>query len=263
MSRWVARATGLGVAGLMAASLAALIVVGRPTPVLSVKVSEVVPLTAQATDHQSFRMTISLSERIARGAMDLKMAGQGTGEFDLTSSLGDLEIPTTITGSSPSHLELRMVYAPGHVYTQVTTGPEAGKWIQTPAVGPFSGIGSLADPAALRTMLHSNPLVTDLGPTSVRGVPTEHYTMASPGPVGGSIRMAPIGLWVDSTGRVRRIQVSFHTLAGHSGMSLSAEVSVDLFDFGATVQNMTPPARNIVSPATSGLLPITTPGSSG
>jgi hypothetical protein len=160
---------------------------------------------------------------------------------------------------------------------------DLAKMAQAQAQGlDFSSLlgNTYGDPSQMLGYLKaaSGPLV-EIGDEDLRGVETRHgrttvdlahylktldpATRAKLGPVVdrfesmvGSMRPT-MDVWVDDAGLIRRLGMDMAmpvpTAAGGSGDALRVEMTIDLFDFGADVAIVAPPAAEVVDAASLGL----------
>jgi hypothetical protein len=273
----------IGVAGFLAAALAgcgAQSSKAAPAPPARTVLLQSIDLTAAAkTAHMSMTAVVSGAGSAsafairADGAADL-----GTGDSQLTMHLGG-----AMSGLLAGGIEVRSVG--GVAYMRVPSLPSfvaGGKeWfkIDLPKIGTGSdatlGLGSESDPTKFLAYLETvSDGVRDVGPDVVRGVETTHYhadldlTKAVDGakvppalrrkleqllaPHSSHLAPIPVDVWVDAQGLVRRIRMQLDlgsflgaAAAGHAGSAPSVTISIDLFDFGAPVHVVAPPADQV------------------
>jgi hypothetical protein len=113
--------------------------------------------------------------------------------------------------------------------------------------------GASGDPTQLLRSLQGLGKLEKKGSEDVRGVSTTHYagTIDLHKVKGGDllaritgVEKLPVEVWVDGNGLVRR-QKWTETLNGQDGEQTEMEVAMDLYDFGAPVIALVPPARDV------------------
>jgi hypothetical protein len=113
--------------------------------------------------------------------------------------------------------------------------------------------GASGDPTQLLRSLRGLGDLDKKGSEDVRGVSTTHYagTIDLDKVQGGSllsritgVDKLPVEVWVDENGFVRR-QKWTEKLNGPDGEQTDVEVAMDVYDFGAPVVALVPPARDV------------------
>jgi len=193
-----------------------------------------------------------------------------TGAMDFRGHRAGFHWRMAQPGRSPQSFDQRIDGTT--IFTRITQDP-AGRWLKTEiaAIAPGTAAGTWSngstDPAQLLDYLRgASSSIVRIGEERIRGVRTTHYRavidfdrMVRNAPAGqrkalarsleqaraAGIDSLPIEVWVDADGVVRRevVNMSFeNTLL--AGMSMS--MSIDLFDFGTTVDLAPPPAAKVV-----------------
>lgn len=219
----------------------------------------------------------SESARTASSAADaVKASLQRTTEartarLDLKATLDGFTGSQQVTGSgavdfdaqkAQAHIELMGIGVDGlvdgdNVYAKSTLfGDDAWYRLADPAsnapqAGGFSDAWArLVDPTQLfDAITAASSSMTMVGPEKVGGVDATHYTGNISVPTeqgnaaGAQSTSIPVDVWVDRDGRVAQVQSS---LSGGSGPSaLSGKVTVQLHDYGKSVDITPPPASQI------------------
>lgn len=137
------------------------------------------------------------------------------------------------------------------------------RWVQVPldaGMLPTDGFG-LGDPTVLVTELAAAGEVTEIGPDTVRGVPVTHFQvvldpvlLADLGVGADLVGSAPLDVYIDAHGLIRRVQASFGAAAGGGFGGIEGGVAVELFDFGAGDPVRVPSPGDVTSLLGSGLL---------
>jgi hypothetical protein len=244
-----------------------------------------------------------------------------TGAFDLAAKRGRLDVdlshlPTTLKGGVPGR-HLSVLIDQTTVYVQAAgLGISSPKpWIKFDAPSSQDGSFDLtqlaqAGPSQGLALLQQLGDVTVVGQDQVRGAQTTHYRAkldlgkaltafgsgGSGGLFGGTGQglnslggaMAPVDVWIDGAGRLRKMTVALDLLpllraffgvfaglasqfgqAGGTAPTLPANakalinLSFELYDFGAKVDVAPPPADQVGPPPAGFKLPsISLPGTS-
>lgn len=204
--------------------------------------------------------------------MDMNVAGHsitatGSGAFDYAHEIGDVLMVIPQIG------QMRMLMVPGVFYLQLgglmaQAMPAGTSWVKVDLseIGKLSGVDlqGLMDQAQQQNPVDNLKVLAQagdvhkVGPATVRGVPTTHYTgHISISDVAGFYKGAlsqqlssidkkignqPIGVdvWLDDQGLPRRMGENFSV----DGMTM--RLTMDLYDFGTPVQVAPPPANQVV-----------------
>jgi hypothetical protein len=177
-----------------------------------------------------------------------KTTGVAGAHFALDARITALGKPLTVSGTGEmadggrklhmrvtvpmSSAPIEAVAADGSFY--VRGGPvdafANGKWVRVKADDRSFNLGE-ADPTKLLDYLRSTSKVRKVGTATIRGVATTHYVAR----IKADTQRVPLDVWVDGSGLVRRLRVSWQTV----------DASVDLFDFG-DVNVDVPPSSDTV-----------------
>lgn len=273
----------IGIAGALAAVLTGCggqsVKAAPPLPARKVLLQSINLTAAAKTAHMS--MTASVSGGGAGSAFNFTAEGAtdlGTGDSELTMHVGG-----AMSSLLPGGIEMRSVGDVVYMHMPSLPSFVAGgkEWfrIDSPKLGTGSdaalGLGGESDPTKFLAYLETvSNGVRDVGPDVVRGVETTHYhadldlTKAVDGakvppalrqkldqllaPHGSHVAPIPVDVWVDAHGLVRRIRMHLDLgsflgagATGDSGPAPSVTVSVELFDFGAPVHVVAPPADQV------------------
>jgi hypothetical protein len=270
-ARWAAGALG---AALLLAGCGALSssTGGSPATTAAGTPSANPVLTAYRNTVAAKTASMSLTEDVT-GSPSGPISITGTGQVDLATGDASLSLAIPPVGSLSILLVKPVVYL--QLPASLGVSLPAGKsWVSidlnSPAVS--SALGSsyaqLSNSADLSTQELSYLQavgaggVTTVGPAIVRGVPTTEYAAtidvgslgnqgnaavrAALQKLGNSLHLSsiPIHVWIDGQGQVRQEDL---TVAATSGSTaVSADVTVQYYDFGAPVDLVAPPAGQVV-----------------
>ena len=207
-----------------------------------------------------------LSGTVDAVGQSLQMSG--TGEFDAKQRRGSMSLSMTGAGQN---IDMQMVYAypiiymgfPPELASELPTGKS---WVKMDLgkLGRQAGVdfGQLmqtaqADPSQGLEYLQGAADVQAVGDEDVRGVPTTHYrgvvdlaSLAAKNPElkpsidelvqKAGISRIPVEVWIDENEFVRRMKETLRA-AG-----VATTMSVDLYDFGSSVNVEEPPATDVV-----------------
>ena len=220
------------------------------------------------TAGQTARVAVTTTMRMP--GMSVSFTEMGVFDFAHSRGVVSMHSPVGITE----------IFLPPKTYLKIPGGvygllPHGKSWIAVDArtsggpgsalLGPFGGGGT--DPADLLASLTAiSAGVTNLGTTTIRGVPVTGYRVRID-PAKAAARLPgweragfrgfarslgrgaiPVEVWVDGQNLVRRVQVSLH-LPGGVGAPASARVvqATDFYDFGVPVRVTAPAAAQVAS----------------
>jgi len=214
---------------------------------------------------------MSLVESV-NGATGGPVTVTANGQIDFAS--GDASLSMTV----PSAGAVQLVLVKPTLYLQLPSSlgsilPAGKSWVSlnldsasTSALGSsFSQLSGSADLSS-QGLAYLQGISTDgvhtIGPDTVRGVATTEYSatidLTKAVPRGDAAAQAalqklrdstglstvPIKVWIDAQGQVRRVVVQQALTVG--GKSVTADVTIEYFDFGAPVAVAPPPADQTV-----------------
>jgi hypothetical protein len=135
-------------------------------------------------------------------------------------------------------------------------------------LGELQSLAKGSDPRETVDFLRSvSGEVSFVGTEDLRGVPTSHYfaivdwqkllqraasQAGQPGllqqlnGLGGSMQNIPVDVWVDADNRVRQMTMDFSFTSPDGQQQATASVSMELFDYGTSVNVEAPPAAQVV-----------------
>ena len=180
----------------------------------------------------------------------------GEGDFQNAPTLGRMTTVATVAGRT---VTVQEVLAGTRIYlTSDTFRAElpAGKtWMSIDLQKALKTLGmdfgSLASqsPTDALANLRKSGSVTTVGPQTLDGVATTHYTaVVDPGRVdklqkalGMTVTYAPVDVWIDAAGLVRRLHTSY-TQSGSSVLPASTlEMTMSFSNYGEALQVAVPP----------------------
>jgi hypothetical protein len=226
--------------------------------------------TGSGTVHAELTATVNGSPSFGSdsGQSQVNTTVSMVGDFDLADRDASMSITIPpIDGSQATAAQLRLIGQTAYVQAPGLASVTGGKpWISLDAKSfqralgsdtsnPFSGVVS-GDPTKILALLaEAGVPVTEVGPSSVDGVPTTEYqaTVDLAGAAGASAGSAlgsqiahslglgsiPVSVWIDDQGRVRKLTTDFSVLGVH------LDVSMNLSRFGEPVTVSPPPADQV------------------
>jgi hypothetical protein len=226
------------------------------------------------------------------GPMAFTMTGEGAMDFETGNSRFTMNVGGGAASLLPGGIEARVVDGVMYMKMPPIFGFGGDKWYSIKTRGLAGGVGSgglgnlgSSDPASYLSALGNvSDDAKDLGPATVRGTQTEHYsatvdfgkTLDNPEIPKGlrekakglfgklSAIKVPVDVFVDRDGRVRRMSMTIDMndiigamgasgASGLSGVTLpTMTATIDLHDFGAPVSVVAPPADQVVEFPTAG-----------
>lgn len=227
---------------------------------------------------------MTLSVQVSANALPSPFTMSGTGFFNYRTHEGMLSfdlagLPAAATANLPGgtlHMEELFKSSTVYVGSPLFAGklPGGAKWmkIDISRVGQAFGFdvqqlaGGQTNPAQfLEYLKASGGGVTAVGHDTIRGVPTTHYrgvidlnklADVLPAASRDQARAAlaklvtqtgssgiPVDVWVDSHKLVRRMRMALGVSTG--GQQAQVQLSIDLFDFGATTTVAAPPQGEV------------------
>ncbi len=194
-----------------------------------------------------------------------------TGVFDFAQSRGMVSLRNPVGMTEIFLPPKTYIKIPGgaggplrHGKSWIAVDAGASGWPGSSLLGPLGGGTDPADLLASLTAISAT--VTNLGTTTVRGVPVTGYRVTID-PAKAAARLPrweragfqsfarslgpgaiPVGVWVDGQNLVRRVQLSLH-LPGGMGAPAGARFvqAADFYDFGVPVRVSPPPAAEVAS----------------
>jgi hypothetical protein len=205
---------------------------------------------------------------------DFAVAGQGltatgSGVFNGKQQSGQLKMKLVAGGRQvpvDSIANGNVLYLRSPAFAQATTQDK--QWVKLNLSALSNGQGSTdlsgildaaPSPTNALAYLQGSSTVKKVGPESVGGVPTTHYTVSANldraaehasgstrdtvrGVIAKSgVRSLPLDVWLDGNGYIRKVR--YNELAGRRQ---AAEVTMRLHDFGAPVTINAPPNDSVV-----------------
>ncbi len=201
----------------------------------------------------------------------------GSGAFDYTTHDGSFSLNVSSLASSLGTGTLNVVVAGGTAYVQLPPSLPSvgGKWVAESS-SSLSGSGNVlggsapGDPSELLSALQAaGAQVTNLGATQIGGTDVTEYlvnvdlsklaSVAGSGVSAQDVQSAeqalgsstlPMHVWIDGSGRVRRLSMSFTVNPSSSGASTGgpgrADIVFDITHYGVPVQVTPPPASEVI-----------------
>lgn len=201
----------------------------------------------QTSEHMTMTATITSGTQT--------VTATGSGDFQNDPNLGEL----TMTASGAGHaMTIHEVMQETSVYmnSNLFTGqlPDGKTWLKIDYGKTMSSLGlstsalTSSSPADMLQRLQASGKVTTDGPATVGGVATTHYTaILDPGRAAkiakalkAKVDYGPVEVWVDSQGRVRRMQMSWLQEAGVTPEQ-TFSMTMTLSDYGEPVKVVVPP----------------------
>jgi len=254
-------------AALVAAVVAAVVLGGGPGATSRhVPATTAVVFSAASTTEAARTADISVSVTTASATV----SGQGAANLANGDSVFTVDLPASLG-------QIQVLTTGGTAYVQVPnalTSLTGGKPWASVTTGSVGAPGSVSfDASQLLDSLRSiaGPVTVVGTGDTVHGDPTTHYRAtidlsrlaanapAALGLLNGN-RSVPVDVWVDASGRLRRLTASFDA-SGTRGASLgTVQVTAELWDFGTDVHVTAPPADQVADgtsllPAAQRLLP--------
>jgi hypothetical protein len=211
--------------------------------------------------------TGSLEADFAVSAQGLSGKGSGvfnnkqrSGQLKMTLNANGRQIPvdTVVTGD--------VVYLRSPAFAQATTQDKQWVKLDLAALGSRQGSTDLSGildasptPSNALAYLQGSSTVSKVGPESVEGVKTTHYTVSADldravehasgatrdavqGVISQSgVKNLPLDVWLDGNGYIRKVSYD-----EHAGRRQAAKVTMELHDFGAPVAITAPPSDSVV-----------------
>ncbi|MGH2756241.1 MAG: hypothetical protein ACRDI3_00455 [Actinomycetota bacterium] len=221
----------------------------------------------------------------ARSVMSstIKIQGQeirsrGEGEIDFEAQRGRMSMEMSggpgaaAFGTTELIFDGLVIYMKSPAFSQIPGGKE---WVSMDlaAMGDQMGFDMSAlqqlgqnDPTASLYYLRGAKEVKEIGEEEVRGEPTTHYEATinfddaiakSPEDIQASLRSTldqmkawmgkdemVFDVWLDGDGRMRRQQMTFDYVSGPAA-GTSADITIEMFDFGIPVEVSPPPASQV------------------
>jgi hypothetical protein len=209
----------------------------------------------------------SLEADFAVSAQGLSGKGSGvfnnkqrSGQLKMTLNADGRQIPfdTVVTGD--------VVYLRSPAFAQATTQDKQWVKLDLAALGSRQGSTDLSGildasptPSNALAYLQGSSTVSKVGPESVEGVKTTHYTVSADldravehasgatrdavqGVISQSgVKNLPLDVWLDGNGYIRKVSYD-----EHAGRRQAAKVTMELHDFGAPVAIAAPPSESVV-----------------
>ena len=229
------------------------------------------PVNLAAAVTRTAGQTARVAVTATMQAPDMSVSFTATGVFDFARSRGTLSMQDPVA--------MTEIFIPPKAYVKIPGGaygplPRGKSWIAVDAgtsgdlgsspLGPFAGGADPADLLASLTAISSS--VTDLGATTIRGVPVTGFRVnidpakaaarvprqerASFRGFAGSLGpgVIPVDVWVDSQNLVRRVQLTLRVQGGMGAPGRARFVlTIDFYDFGVPVRVSAPPAAQVAS----------------
>ncbi|PRH79175.1 hypothetical protein C6N75_11010 [Streptomyces solincola] len=207
----------------------------------------------------------------ARTSMEMATGGtrvtiRGEGAYDFVRGRGRLKVvlPRDPSGAE-GHRPITELLAPGALYMKNRgAGVPADKWVRVDTAGLSDGnlvTGGATDPGAAAELLRGARSVRHVGEEELAGVPVTHYQgvadlghaarAASPGlravlaaaAKGFTEDSVPFDVYLDREGRLRKVRHQFSFV--NEGRTVAVASTTLLYEFGAPVTVVLPPARDI------------------
>jgi hypothetical protein len=200
------------------------------------------------------------------------LTGTGSGVFNGKENSGQLKMTLLAGGRQvpvESIVDGNVLYLRSPAFAQATTQDK--QWVklnlatlsaQSDGQGStdLSGILDVSPtPTNALAYLQGSSTVDKVGPESIGGVPTTHYSVSANldqaaehassstrdairGVIAESgVRDEPLDVWLDGNGYIRRVRYD-----EHAGRRQAATVTMELHDFGAPVTISAPPGDSVV-----------------
>lgn len=240
---------------------------GSASGVLDLPADEVLATAVERSgEYDTARLRIRTVTSTPQG--ELTMVGEGAGGAAAAVFTATMQGPA-FEGGVPVEMEVRLV--DGTIYQRSEVFSEAlgtdAEWISIDVDAAVPGLGAIIqqarqyDPTQSLSYLQDLARVSEVGPETVNGVSTKHYTAVM------TMRAAfesaavddatmqqyvdltgvdldadvPMEVWIDDQGLVRRTRVQVTTDA------FSTDTTTDILEYGVTVDVTSPPADETVS----------------
>ena len=245
---------------------------GSSTRVVSGDEAKLVPAAADTTAQAgSAKFEMTYSAELAQGQ---KLESTSTGAFDFVAHTATIDQHATLPASfgtidSTVLVDGTNAYLGGSTIAKKL--PAGKKFVKMPLPTRSSLSNTTNTPADVMTSLRSvSSTITEVGQESVRGTNTTHYSFTIDGAkayqgAGPNVAI-PADVWLDSSGRLRRMHMTVD-LGAFTGSILGSvgktfTVNMELFDFGTEVRVSAPPPDQVVdggAAGIAGLSPFGTP----
>jgi hypothetical protein len=180
----------------------------------------------------------------------------GSGDFQNSPNLGELTM--TVSGARSATMRAVMRGTTIYMTSDLFRGqlPNGKSWLSldvakaTKSLGADLGSVTSQSPADTLARLRASADVTEVGRATVGGVATTHYSaILDPDRVakvtkglGITISYAPVDVWVDRRGLVRRLHMAYVAGASSSVPQASMQMTMTLSRYGEKVRVSVPPA---------------------
>ncbi|MEU7179165.1 hypothetical protein ACWIG3_32685 [Streptomyces celluloflavus] len=208
-----------------------------------------------------------------RTAMETASGGtrvviRGAGGYDFRTSSGQLRVvlPGPAGGHGGGHPPITEILAPGALFMKNRgAGVPADKWVRVDIATLADGnlvTGGVTDPLVAAELLRGAREVTYRGEQRLGGVPVRHYSgttdigaaaavaservqsVLRAAEKGFTTRAVPFDVYLDETGRLRRVRERFRFANGAPG-GASVISTTELYSFGAKTAVRLPAAGDI------------------
>jgi hypothetical protein len=197
------------------------------------------------------------------------LSGSGSGVFNSKQRTGQLKMKLNASGRQipvDSFVDGDVLYLRSPAFAQATTQNKQWIKINLATLGSSQGSTDLSGildasptPTYALAYLQGSSTVKEVGPESIGGVQTTHYTVSANldraaehasgstrdalrGVIAQSgVRTLPLDVWLDGNGYIRKVRYD-----EHAGRRQAAEVTMELHDFGAPVTIDAPPDDSVV-----------------
>lgn len=197
------------------------------------------------------------------------LTGSGSGVFNSKQRTGQLKMKLNASGREipvDSFVDGDVLYLRSPAFAQATTRKKQWIKLNLATLGSAQGSTDLSGildasptPANALAYLQGSSTVDKVGPESIDGVKTTHYTVkanldraadhasgstrdALRGVIAQSgVRTLPLDVWLDGNGYIRKVRYD-----EHAGRRQAAKVTMELHDFGAPVTIDAPPGDSVV-----------------
>lgn len=246
-------------------ALAAAGCAGSTSGVLDLPADEVLAVAVErSADHDTAKMRIRTVTTTPQG--DMTVTGEGVGGTAVAQFTATME-GAVFGDQGPVDIEMRLVDGTMYQRSEVFREAFGAEWISVDMTSIMPGFETMMqqaqqlDPTQALSQLRDLGRVSEVGPETVNGVSTKHYTalmtMRDSFKAAGMdeatmqqyVDMAgidldadvPMEVWIDDQGLVRRTRVQVSTEV------FSTDTTTDILEYGVAVDVTPPPADQTVS----------------
>lgn len=223
--------------------------------------ADVLVAAAAAKSNGTGSSKISLMSTTQIGGQEVTFAGDGA--YDYTKKIGQFAFGVPgADGAGGGSIEQRIIG--DDLYLTLPQQPGTFFRLKVSEVAGTS-LGGSVDPTASLTALQAISDVREVGEQDVRGVQTTHYegeydiakaveqaqgvakTVISASLRGAKVDKVPFDAYLDDEGRLVKFSqlLELPATAATGGAPVTSETTIELYDFGATVTVVPPPAASV------------------